>query len=241
MGLKIEDRGEVVKGLPVVEPGDDLFWFNRPRLILYIINFILFQNAFQVAYFVWTWGEFGFQSCLHPNLDDVIIRITTGILVQILCSYVTLPLYALVTQMGSNMKPTVFNDGVAKAIRNWHHRAKKNVELSKTSSPITPMSASPVHLLRHYREQDQLDDISLETSPKRSLDQQYWASDDSSSPSNNDDEGSSLHHTDMSKVENEPGSASLAAVEGGLAYHHSDVEIDIMHRDFSFPRKEDIV
>lgn len=43
MGLRIHERGEVVKGVPVVQPGDDLFWFNRPRLILYLINFVLFQ------------------------------------------------------------------------------------------------------------------------------------------------------------------------------------------------------
>lgn len=43
MGLRIQERGEVVKGVPVVQPGDDLFWFNRPRLILYLINFVLFQ------------------------------------------------------------------------------------------------------------------------------------------------------------------------------------------------------
>ncbi|XP_060668008.1 MLO-like protein 6 isoform X2 [Ziziphus jujuba] len=56
MGLRIQERGEVVKGVPVVQPGDDLFWFNRPRLILYLINFVLFQNAFQLAFFAWTWG-----------------------------------------------------------------------------------------------------------------------------------------------------------------------------------------
>lgn len=43
MGLRIQERGEVLKGVPVVQPGDDLFWFNRPRLILYLINFVLFQ------------------------------------------------------------------------------------------------------------------------------------------------------------------------------------------------------
>jgi len=41
MGLRIEDRG-VVKGAPVVEPGDDLFWFNRPRLLLFIVHLVLF-------------------------------------------------------------------------------------------------------------------------------------------------------------------------------------------------------
>lgn len=46
MGLKLKERGEVVKGTPLVEPGDHLFWFNNPRLILYLIHFVLFQVQF---------------------------------------------------------------------------------------------------------------------------------------------------------------------------------------------------
>ncbi|KAE9451380.1 hypothetical protein C3L33_16750, partial [Rhododendron williamsianum] len=42
MGLRIQERGDVVKGAPVVQPGDDLFWFNRPRLILFLIHIVLF-------------------------------------------------------------------------------------------------------------------------------------------------------------------------------------------------------
>lgn len=51
MALRIQERGEVVKGTPVVQPGDDLFWFNRPSLILYLINFVLFQVLFQFSIF----------------------------------------------------------------------------------------------------------------------------------------------------------------------------------------------
>ncbi|GAY34306.1 hypothetical protein CUMW_287710, partial [Citrus unshiu] len=43
MGIRIQERGEVLKGVPVVQLGDDLFWFSQPRLILYLINFVLFQ------------------------------------------------------------------------------------------------------------------------------------------------------------------------------------------------------
>uniref|UniRef100_A0A7N0R8J8 MLO-like protein n=1 Tax=Kalanchoe fedtschenkoi TaxID=63787 RepID=A0A7N0R8J8_KALFE len=43
MGLRIQARAQVVRGEPVVEPSDDLFWFNRPRLLIYLINFVLFQ------------------------------------------------------------------------------------------------------------------------------------------------------------------------------------------------------
>ncbi|XP_041991401.1 MLO-like protein 12 [Salvia splendens] len=159
MGLRIQERGEVVKGVPVVQPGDDLFWFNRPHLLLYLINFVLFQNAFQLAFFAWSWYEFGMRTCFHEHVEDIIIRMAMGILIQILCSYVTLPLYALVTQMGTSMKPTIFNDRVATALRNWHHTAKKHVKQNKhsragtptSSQPVTPSHGlSPVHLLRYH-------------------------------------------------------------------------------------------
>jgi mlo protein len=45
-------RGEV--SAAVVRPSDKLFWFHSPRLVLVLIHFILFQNAFEFAYFVWT-------------------------------------------------------------------------------------------------------------------------------------------------------------------------------------------
>ncbi|KAK0605188.1 hypothetical protein LWI29_023952 [Acer saccharum] len=160
MGLRIQEGGDVLRGVPVVQPGDHLFWFNRPRLILYLINFVLFQNAFQLAFLAWSVYEFSIKSCFHEKIEDIIIRITMGVIIQILCSYVTLPLYALVTQMGSNMKPTIFNEKVAEALRNWHHTAKKHVKhnkgsvtpmSSRTATPSTSHHASPLHLLRSHR------------------------------------------------------------------------------------------
>ncbi|KAI3977121.1 hypothetical protein MKX01_042811 [Papaver californicum] len=155
MGLHIQDRGDVLQGVPTVKPADDLFWFRSPRLILYLIHFVLFQNAFQVAFFIYTTYEFGLNSCYHQKMADVAIRISMGIFVQILCSYVTLPLYALVTQMGSNMKPTIFNETVAVALKKWHHQAKKQTKESRRGTPTSSMPStphygmSPVHLLNN--------------------------------------------------------------------------------------------
>ena len=62
--------------------------------------------------------------------------------------------------MGSTMKPTIFNERVVNALREWHHKAKKNIKQNQhsTSTPETPMhSMSPVHLLHHY--QGELDSI----------------------------------------------------------------------------------
>ncbi|KAG4939355.1 hypothetical protein JHK85_046077 [Glycine max] len=164
MGLRIQDRGEVLKGAPVVEPGDDLFWFNRPRLLLSIIHLVFFQY------------EFSINSCFHKTTVDTIIRLTMGVVIQVLCSYVTLPLYALVAQMGSTMKPTIFNDRVAAALKKWHHTSKKHVKDRKHSegNNVTPFSSrsstptfgmSPIHLLhRHLAGRSD----SAQTSPRTS-------------------------------------------------------------------------
>ncbi|MQM08515.1 hypothetical protein Taro_041363 [Colocasia esculenta] len=78
MALQIMERGDVVKGVPVVQPTDDHFWFNNPKLILYLIHFVLFQNAFQLAFFVWSVYEFGLNSCFHEHNADIAIRISMG-------------------------------------------------------------------------------------------------------------------------------------------------------------------
>lgn len=61
--------------------------------------------------------------------------------------------------MGSNMKPTIFNDRVAKALRIWHHAARKQIK-NRQSGSVTPSSSristpvhdsAPVHLLPYYK------------------------------------------------------------------------------------------
>ncbi|KVI09340.1 hypothetical protein Ccrd_012256 [Cynara cardunculus var. scolymus] len=233
MGLKIHERGEVVKGAPVVHTGDDLFWFNRPRLLLYLLNFVLFQNAFQLAFLTWTVLQFGLESCFHEHTEDVVIRITMGVLVQIICSYVTLPLYALVTQMGSTMKPTIFNDEVRTAIRKWHHNARKHIKENKKSGHTTPMSnrpgmpsvghnLSPLHLLSHY--QNNID--SLNASPTRS---------------NSNNESWDIVAMDQVQVQvQEFGSSSQLALRSDAIIENQDEMANEVQKDFSFDKRPNI-
>ncbi|KAI3696971.1 hypothetical protein L6452_29636 [Arctium lappa] len=254
MGLSIQERGEVVQGVPVVQPGDDLFWFNRPRLILYLINFVLFQNAFQLAYFAWTWYEFGLTSCFHEHTEDIVIRVTMGVLVQFLCSYVTLPLYALVTQMGSTMKPTIFNERVATALKSWHLTAKKQIKRNKKSGQVTPTSSrpgtpshgmSPVHLLRNY--QNDID--SLQTSPRMSnFDTDNWDTDGSPSPSyhpRGDKETSTSHHQiELGSMDHrneipEPNPLQVDIVPETIAKRQHEVTIGVP-KEFSFDKRPNV-
>ncbi|KAJ4839035.1 hypothetical protein Tsubulata_018933 [Turnera subulata] len=168
MAQQIQDKTTVVKGVPMVEPSNKYFWFNRPDMILFLIHFTLFQNAFQMAHFLWTWYEFGLTSCFHENLPGLITRVVVAIALQLLCSYVTFPLYALVTQMGSHMKKAIFEEQTAKALMKWQKAAKErkklrskagNADASSTSysymaSPDnnTPSrGTSPIHLLHKFK------------------------------------------------------------------------------------------
>ncbi|XP_059636496.1 MLO protein homolog 1-like [Cornus florida] len=163
LAQQIEDRTTVVRGALVVEPSNSFFWFNRPQWILHLIQFTLFQNAFQMAIFLWTWYEFGLTSCFHDNLAEILARVFLAVALQFVCSYITFPLYALVTQMGSHMKKAVFEEQTAKALRKWQKAAKERKKQRKadgnSGTPSMVMSgentpsqgSSPIYLLHKYR------------------------------------------------------------------------------------------
>ncbi|CAI9087370.1 OLC1v1021427C2 [Oldenlandia corymbosa var. corymbosa] len=168
MCLDRNDKSHVVRGSLVVQPSDHFFWFSQPKLLLHLMHFILFQNSFQLAFFSWTWYKFGLRSCFHRKTEDIVIKLTIGILVQILCGYVTLPLYALVTQMGTSALENVFPEVVVKGLRRWQRKAKKNiarknvywadasVDHSLTSLSFSTLDASVTAELGITAEEDEL-------------------------------------------------------------------------------------
>ncbi|XP_057776267.1 MLO protein homolog 1-like isoform X2 [Salvia miltiorrhiza] len=146
MAQQIQDRTTVVRGAPLVEPSNNFFWFNRPQWILFLIHFTLFQY------------EFGITTCFHEALFVVLIRVFLGLALQIVSSYITFPLYTLVTQMGSNMKKSIFEEQTSKALKKWHQAAKQRNKQRKgiadnssiMSGDSTPNRSSPIHLLHNY-------------------------------------------------------------------------------------------
>ncbi|KAL9245712.1 hypothetical protein vseg_019332 [Gypsophila vaccaria] len=142
MALEITERNSVVQGIPLVQGSDAYFWFSKPQLILHLLHFTLFQNAFQITYFLWILYEFGSDSCFHDKLLYELIRIAMGIGAMVLCSYSILPLYALVTQMGSHMKKSIFDEQTSKALKKWHKAVKKKQRENTTTPPRTLGGAS---------------------------------------------------------------------------------------------------
>ncbi|CAM6083428.1 unnamed protein product [Calypogeia fissa] len=112
---------------------DELFWFRRPMLMLNLIHFILFQNAFEIASILSFLWLFGWNSCLLSNKPLVYTRLALGFVIQIICSYSTLPLYALASQMGSYYKKAIFQDNVKEEIHLWRYRARKRLRSGAVS------------------------------------------------------------------------------------------------------------
>ncbi|PON38494.1 Mlo-related protein [Parasponia andersonii] len=105
-GGKKTDATETVR----VKPSDEHFWFGKPGVVLILIHFILFQNSFEIAFFFWILSTYGFHSCIMEKVGYIVPRLFIGVIVQVLCSYSTLPLYAIVTQMGSCFKEGMFRE-----------------------------------------------------------------------------------------------------------------------------------
>ncbi|KAA8526334.1 hypothetical protein F0562_008463 [Nyssa sinensis] len=169
MCLKSYKRNTVIRGTFLVKPSDDLFWFRRPKWFLHLIQFILIQNSFQLAFFTWTGFEYGLRSCFNREDEDIALRITMGVAVQFYCGYVTLPLYALVTQMGSSMRKAVFTKHIVKGLKNWHNLAKRNLSKNRTSSIRQPLNSWPIDstdmkILYHPKD-DNFPPLEVMTSP----------------------------------------------------------------------------
>ncbi|CAH1446235.1 unnamed protein product [Lactuca virosa] len=149
MAIEIQERHAVVEGVPLVQVTDNHFWLKDPTLILLLIQLTLFMNAFELTHFFWIWYEFGLFSCFHQKPLLQLVRVLIGIIVQVLCAYGILPLYALLSQMGSKMKRTIFDDQTSKALKHWHKHAVKKKDAKgqsghlPTSGNAAAQSAAP--------------------------------------------------------------------------------------------------
>ncbi|XWS67958.1 hypothetical protein CRYUN_Cryun04dG0049100 [Craigia yunnanensis] len=97
LALEIKEQTGPPTGAQV-KPRDDLFWLGKPEILLRLIQFIIFQNAFEMATFIWSLWGFKQRSCFMKNHLMIVFRLVSGVLVQFWCSYITVPLNVIVTQ-----------------------------------------------------------------------------------------------------------------------------------------------
>ncbi|GMN29061.1 hypothetical protein TIFTF001_002272 [Ficus carica] len=120
---------EIMDNCPYVENRqfklrDELFWFGKPRLLLLLIQLISFQNAFEMATFIWSLWEIKEPSCFMDNRRFLLIRLLFGVISQFWCSFITFPLYVIITQMGTRFKRTVIAESVRTSLSGWKRRVK---------------------------------------------------------------------------------------------------------------------
>ncbi|CAB4299663.1 unnamed protein product [Prunus armeniaca] len=116
---EVAEKHIAIEGELIVQPSDEHFWFGKPKFVLFLIHFILFQNAFEMAFFFWIWVQYGFTSCIMGKVKYIIPRIVIGVFIQVLCSYSTLPLYAIVTQKA------IFDEDIRLGLVGWAKKAKR--------------------------------------------------------------------------------------------------------------------
>lgn len=121
---EVAEKHSAIEGELVIKPSDDHFWFSRPRIMLIFIHFILFHVAFEIAYFFWILATYGYHSCIMDTNKYIIPRLVICVVAQIICSYSTLPLYAIVTQMGSSFKPVIFEEHVQESLVGWAQKVR---------------------------------------------------------------------------------------------------------------------
>ncbi|KAL5226822.1 hypothetical protein ABZP36_015087 [Zizania latifolia] len=151
---EVAEKHSAIEGDLVVKPSDEHFWFGRPRDVLYLIHFILFQNAFEIAFFFWILTTYGFNTCIMDHAPFILPRLVIGVIIQLLCSYSTLPLYAIVTQMGTFFKKEIFDEHVQQSIVGWAQKAKKRKGLkdgSGSTAGPTDGSSQPSSRLEMIR------------------------------------------------------------------------------------------
>nr|XP_011460878.1 PREDICTED: MLO-like protein 1 isoform X2 [Fragaria vesca subsp. vesca] len=146
----VADKHMAIEGDLVVRPSDDHFWLRRPRLVLLLIHIILFQNSFELAFCFWIWVQYNFDSCMMGKIGYVIPRLVIGVFVQFVCSYSTLPLYAIVTQMGTSFKKAIFDEHVQEGLVGWAKSARKHqADLRKAATDGGDGSSSGSSKVRH--------------------------------------------------------------------------------------------
>ncbi|XP_043809132.1 MLO-like protein 1 isoform X3 [Manihot esculenta] len=122
---EVAEKHIAITGDLVVQPSDAHFWFHKPQIVIILIHIILFQNSFELAFLFWIWVQYGIHSCILGDTPYIIPRLIIGAFVQFVCSYSTLPLYAIVTQMGTSFKKAIFDEHIREGLVVWAKQAKK--------------------------------------------------------------------------------------------------------------------
>lgn len=94
-----------------------------------------------MATFIWFLWGIKERSCFMKNHVMISSRLISGVLVQFWCSYGTVPLNVIVTQMGSRCKKAVIAENVRDSLHSWCKRVK---ERSKHARSVCSLDTATI-------------------------------------------------------------------------------------------------
>ncbi|KAL3654705.1 hypothetical protein CASFOL_001440 [Castilleja foliolosa] len=90
---------------------DELFWSGNPRILIRLIQFVSFQNAFEMATYISSMWEIKEPSCYTGDW----LSPSSGVALS-------LSHYVIVTQMGSKFNKAKVSENVRKSLHGWRRK-----------------------------------------------------------------------------------------------------------------------
>jgi hypothetical protein len=119
----------------------------HPSKLYKLIRIIMFQNALVIAMVIfnsWQLGTstayFNEPEALKPAGGHVLLQSVLAVLQLLHTSFLTLPMFAVVKQMGEHYNARIFGDAAGKLILNWvgKSKAKAKAKLKGKGNTIAP-------------------------------------------------------------------------------------------------------
>ncbi|KAK0608823.1 hypothetical protein LWI29_036569 [Acer saccharum] len=124
---EVAEKHVAVEGDLVVQPSDDHFWFQRPKIIILLIHIILFQNSFELAFFFWIWGVYSVPLQLQYPATLCYCHTSKTSLHKTSSSCFSVFKTAIVEmKMGTSFKKAIFDEHIQDGLVGWARMAKRN-------------------------------------------------------------------------------------------------------------------
>ncbi|XVF23326.1 hypothetical protein REPUB_Repub13aG0028200 [Reevesia pubescens] len=127
---EMKEQGDAAR----VKPSNEHFWFSRPGIVLHLIHFILFQNAFEISFFFWIlfcevhiWIQLmhhGESGVYHPKTYNGCNRSSS------------MQLHHLAF-MGSKFKKSMFTESQRSYLDKWRWERKRGFSSSASATTNT--------------------------------------------------------------------------------------------------------
>ncbi|GJP41843.1 hypothetical protein CLOM_g1478 [Closterium sp. NIES-68] len=112
-----------------LKPHGSLFWFKRPSFMLHLLHFALFVSSYMVGnVFTYFYLAINLKECKSYSSWVPWLKFVIGLLTLLLVSLSTLPLYALVTHMGTKARSTAFHGKVLDRLKSHKARSHRHAE-----------------------------------------------------------------------------------------------------------------